>query len=682
MDVEEVKKIIKTLSWKKLKDFLEEHPLESMDDAVQLCTHVYQSDRMVRRRATDDGKQRDKFLNSLTAYLAECGYSDVANEINEARKEFSVIDAGYSAIFDLERRLPTAGWTSEKQVSSAMTLLSSTVKQIEQDIDRSIEKAKAVVPEQEILDPDGNRYNPNGVFHGLAIATGNIIMMEAYRSSWFTDADEILLPQLPTVDELDAYPIQGNFATASNWRQWKSADEKARFLGGKVRLIDGVPDWAKELEIPPAIHIKQALEFDANVGAEVYCVLASERFDERQRQSLVGLITQTNLVEKIAEKSAVGNLTLPAELLSFTEAHASETLYRALSVPLEEAELDDLTVAELLRGYALLHAIAEQFYRESSNLFPLLTQTELTERLTSNGLTDTAAHAFIRIATFKRSSRDLYDAPLIRCAGDTLMLFGWTMLHADLTKITLSSISALDKDIDDKGSSFEKRVIEIFEEQGFDAKNIKVKRGADKAIYDYDVVLSWDDYVFLFECKNRSLPGDNPIAIYYFNHSIESHVKQVQRLRKGLEEYPDILSEHYPSAVGKKQVFCVVHGLPYAQQPIDDIHFSDQSLIQRFFESPTLGVVVAPLKKNTGVPPKKLELARIWAGTRPTAEEFARYLADPPQIRIAASHYQNSNRAEYFSDTVIVKFNDLHRVGASVEEVAAAIKSSTAKVTS
>lgn len=50
MDIETVKKIIKTLSWKKLKDFLEEHPLESMDDAVQLCTHVYQSDRMVRRR--------------------------------------------------------------------------------------------------------------------------------------------------------------------------------------------------------------------------------------------------------------------------------------------------------------------------------------------------------------------------------------------------------------------------------------------------------------------------------------------------------------------------------------------------------------------------------------------------------------------------------------------------------
>jgi hypothetical protein len=386
-------------------------------------------------------------------------------------------------------------------------------------------------------------------------------------------------------------------------------------------------------------------------------------------------MTQTNLDEKVT-KNPMGVVHMPpAAYISFKEGHASEALYRALSIPLEDAKLGDLTVAELLRGYALLHTIADQFYREAATLFSRITQDDLTQRLIGCGVSASAAQAFLTTATFQRSSRDLYDAPLILCADGDFLLFGWTMLHMDLPKVVLSSMSRQEKGIDDKGSGFEKRIIELLATQGFDAKNIKVQRGPDRATYDYDVVFSWDDYVFLFECKNRSLPGDSPIAVYYFNHSIGSHVKQVQRLRKGLEEHSDILSERYPAAVGKKQVFCVVHGLPFARYPIDDICFSDESLIRRFFESPSLGIISAPLKKNAEMAPTKLELAKLWAGTKPTAKEFARYLADPPQIRIAAAHYQQSSCAEWLSETVIVKFNYLRRIGAGVEQIAEAIKS-------
>lgn len=86
--------------------------------------------------------------------------------------------------------------------------------------------------------------------------------------------------------------------------------------------------------------------------------------------------------------------------------------------------------------------------------------------------------------------------------------------------MVLSRMSRQEGDIDDKGSSFEERITKLLAAQGFDAKNIQVQRGADRATYDYDVVFSWDEYVFLFECKNRSLPGGSPIAMYYFDHSI------------------------------------------------------------------------------------------------------------------------------------------------------------------
>ena len=57
MDVETINEVVRTLSWAKLKDHLDAHPLTTVDEAVQLFTLVYHSDRMVRRRPTDDGKR-------------------------------------------------------------------------------------------------------------------------------------------------------------------------------------------------------------------------------------------------------------------------------------------------------------------------------------------------------------------------------------------------------------------------------------------------------------------------------------------------------------------------------------------------------------------------------------------------------------------------------------------------
>jgi hypothetical protein len=217
-------------------------------------------------------------------------------------------------------------------------------------------------------------------------------------------------------------------------------------------------------------------------------------------------------------------------------------------------------------------------------------------------------------------------------------------------------------------------MLQMFREQKFDAQNILISRGPNKDIFDYDVAFVWGDYAFFFECKNRSLPGDSPIAVHYFNHTIASHVKQVQRLRKGLEDYPDILVERLPQAVGKTPIFCVLNAMPYASPPRDGIYFSDEGLIRRFFESASIGISTVPLKKNSTVPPMRLEIARLWKGDTPTPEEFIQYLADPPQLKLAAANFRLGARAELLSRTVVTKIVDLQREPVAAEQIAALLK--------
>jgi hypothetical protein len=94
-------------------------------------------------------------------------------------------------------------------------------------------------------------------------------------------------------------------------------------------------------------------------------------------------------------------------------------------------------------------------------------------------------------------------------------------------------------------------------------------------------VLVWGGYVFLFECKNRSLSGFDPVQAYYFGLENRSNAGQVLRLTDALERYPDILTEQFgPEAAGKKIVPCVLNSMPFSLPGMQDgVYFTDWSVI-------------------------------------------------------------------------------------------------------
>lgn len=672
-ETEIVKTALKTLDWPLLLQHLD--PLElSDDDLKEVASLAQQCEQLIVRHPDQHQQRRSSFMSSLQLYFDQRGRSEAIEELSRLYKLISCINKGYETILDFEKNIPSYQLSATQRVSALFTVLDEAHREVLSDAERALASGQPITANMKIPDSSGNLYYPSSVYHGLSASGGNILMMEAFREGWFNSTSELVLPMLPEEVQPD-HPdlLKTNLVLAQTWRLWRDLDERARFLDASLtEYTEQMPDWVESAG-QMAKEIRLAFEFTPNTDMEVHEWLSVQRFDERNGQNFFQMITQTNLLTKAKPTSAPVALP-PTGLVSVEEGHAGVMLSQALSMRLDQARAGAVSVQECLRGYAVLQNLAKSSETASDTLFTKYSREQLLTEFTRCGLTITSAEEFLKIATFKRSSRDVYDQPLIRSFDDQFILFGLSMLRVDLTKTVLSNIANRKINLSKKGAPFEDSVLKTLTDNGFQAKKIKVKRGLDGAEYDYDVVFTWGDYAFFLECKNRGIPWGNAVATHYFYMELESHIRQVKRLMKGLTDYPDILQKEFPSAVGKKPIFCIVNALPFAMGATsEEIYLIDISMLGRFFESPTFGANRFILQGESATPVDRQEVTRIWSADKPTVEEFINYLADPPQLRIASTGLELRPKAVWLSDTVPVKVMELIKNELPPEEVKAVL---------
>lgn len=183
-----------------------------------------------------------------------------------------------------------------------------------------------------------------------------------------------------------------------------------------------------------------------------------------------------------------------------------------------------------------------------------------------------------------------------------------------------------------KGKAFEKKVVRLLKKKGLKAGSYKTSRAGEE--YDYDALLLWGDYLFLFECKNRSLPYDNPVRVRNFQREARKQVRQVQRLRAALDQWPEIIEEALGEPLGSRTVVPVVlNNLPYARSgDTEGVHFYDYPALSRFFSSRALTFQVAT--GATFEKRAKVNSAKLWQGASPQPEDLLAQLKDPVQLRV------------------------------------------------
>jgi hypothetical protein len=213
-------------------------------------------------------------------------------------------------------------------------------------------------------------------------------------------------------------------------------------------------------------------------------------------------------------------------------------------------------------------------------------------------------------------------------------------IHADPGVVTYSNLLSLGERFETKGKRFEEAVMKFFKENDFDPYSIHATRKGET--YEIDVIVPWDQYLFVFECKNRGLSNHHPIRSYYFRKERDGFIQQIKRQIKGLLAHPDMSIEAGGVDPGTKTIVpCILYGLPYAEAgPTDGVFIADWSSLSRFFKTRYLRSKRPHELFDRDRLLHRTALYSFWTGDKPTPDDLLRQLSDPIQIKIVRSRME------------------------------------------
>lgn len=628
------------LSWEQLSAHLSETAVIH-DEVEKLIGLVKRSESLVlKRKNPSQERKREQLLCNLANFLDTKHYQDQAELVRNLSAKLKEIDGVYQEILNLLTKTKAAALSPELRVSALLGRANREYMDLQTRMSQSMNVEGFLdLGKATLKDDNGNEFSPDAIHEALLSTFASTLGMEAHIHGWYDASGVLTLPALPPSNEEDQFAVGSIQYLAAAWQKWQFAERRHRYLNGSLTKDSSLSkDWLER----GFSCLWQS--FPADDDRELNNYLAMNRLVERLRQHWALVLSNPTYRRAVSGIDGVVEL-LPKGTISLNELHSATTLSQLLSgeITNDHAQYAGLTLAEWVRGYSALQCICEAALDtgEPDRLTIKFSRSDLESLLEQLGLSNGTAKAFIEHATFRKASRDLFDQPLIKMQDGSLILLALAGASSSIPNIILSTLGMLEVNLDSRGKRFERRIIEFLEKQGIEAKNIMCNR--DGETYDYDVAFVWGDYFFLLECKSRSLSTTDPIRGYYFSLGIRNVIKQVKRLANGLQRYPDILSTHFPEAIGKQVVHCVINSLPYAMfGEVDGIYFTDEGGLTRFFQQSEIGPRSIKPYKGLGSIDPATAVAFLWDGARPTPEDFLRQLKTPIQLVIARSHIKQS----------------------------------------
>lgn len=305
-----------------------------------------------------------------------------------------------------------------------------------------------------------------------------------------------------------------------------------------------------------------------------------------------------------------------------------DIFYRLYFINIENdnSHYNGLTIKEWFFSFLSLRE-ASAVYKFNS-----ISSEEIEKYFIKNGIHTSKHLHIINSLTYKKEKRaDLYDTPLIKISDGSYLIFPLSIKTSNLEKVLFSIFSKLEMQITDKGKIFEKEVIRSLKRIENEGKFFKTSeinfsvKGEEKPQYQYDAILEWDDYIFIIECKNRSIATTESISLNQFEKKIDDYITQVNRLECGLIKNTN---KHNINIKGKNIIKVVLNSLPFAlDYAIENTYLIDYSSFLRFFSSKQIC-----LEKISPQNHPKTPVYTLWTGSKPTVQDFIDYLNYPPQV--------------------------------------------------
>jgi hypothetical protein len=651
----------------------------------ELCGHVRRySDLICKYPHKDFERRRARFLDQLRAYAQEHLGTESAQEITNELALIALIEHGYRGILDVLGKCAISQQPAPVRISGSISRACSEYQELIRRLDNTFAETKEINPMSDIRlhDDDGNTFSADAFLEGLSESVAMTVIMEAYKNSWFS-GDTVILPDFPPVGDEERYQSGSTQALALCWRQWQRVEKRRRFLDGDLLLYAGDK---RPAGLPDPITALIAYH-PAQKGLserEVYDYLANTRLHDRLIQTFMEMDIETGVSWQGAGITGGAQLP-PAQLVSTDEAHADVSLSELLgySIAQDDERPGGLRLIEWVRGYTVFKEIAkartENKVASGDDHAILLGEAELIDILRTCGLKDDLAPLFIARTCLHRSSRDMFDCPLIRVKSSNYLLFAPAVIHLNIVMAVLSNLSNRGEELSRKGKAFERSIHEMFHKRGMEVFAFHVRR--DGQDFEYDAIVPWEGHLFLFEYKNRSLSGNDPVHAYYFDLEVASQTKQVRRLADSLAAHPDIIEQQMGAQYANMPIVpCVLHSLPYSRaNDLDGVYFTDASALRRFFEQPYFRIKV-PHRIANATLLHRTAVRKFWKGSAPTAEDFLEQLRNPFQLDLSMKHLDIHPVQFAVSETEIALTHELIRTEMTARSVCEAVGVNADKV--
>lgn len=422
-----VKQALETLSWPKLKAALDvvQFDVTVADELAGLV--LRSSGLLLKRPDLEKTGTRAKLFDEILHYATARGGDVCAEELRTAFQTMELVDWGYQGILEMLTGCDVSKLAPK--VRAAACIERTAIEYA--DVVRRTNKAVASLPE--FFDPNnpvlqgehGVTFTPDGATTMLVETLTMSLIMESYSNKWIAakDDDRIILPAWHGVDDKQRYMSGSTGMLAAFWRIWQRVEERRRYFGGTLKKY--VPPERPPWLGPDFPQDATVVAFEPQIDWEAVDFVANERLNSILFQNYMRLLTMTQAVDNEAGIDGKAGL-LPHAYVCVAEAHAGAALSDLLGFAVHEDQTRyaGLCLVEWLRGFAVLQCMAERAWAGAvgdwKSLVQYVNRDELSAVLERLGLSPQAALEFIRGATLRRSSRDLFDCPLIAVSPSTI----------------------------------------------------------------------------------------------------------------------------------------------------------------------------------------------------------------------------------------------------------------------
>lgn len=503
-------------------------------------------------------------------------------------------------------------------------------KKASKDLEEVVREEGIVRPSQTVVDQrTGESYDPDAASEMFVQAYGLALKLIAYKNKWWSDDEQLIAPELisPHKDVVaDSREIL-NLAVA--WRRLEDSSFRIMLFGGKIEIVEGeeVQEDARSAGISKAYHLKPKF-----TDFEVLDHIASRRAVERNTQHYYEAILELGAHKQVVSDIRYIENINDGKYLFEDEISSLIVLSNQFCEDFfgGKNEYLGLSVREWVRCYACLKYIGRNTDR---SLFGgKFTRRYLKDVLNKGGIDNEKAEKFIDYVTFNKKSTDLYDAPLVSFGDECFYLVHSVVKYVSLSAPLISLFSSLDVEFKNKGHLFEDEINRQLKDCGIKSKSLKFNRDGEE--YEYDAVFILDNFVFVCECKNRSLSGTRPIPSARFKKLMDSAANQVKRLVYGLKEYPDEFYKHFDRDLsGYEIVPMVINSQPFSHVGYyEGVYITDRSALIRFFQKRSIDYKVYSLNDKEVI--DKPGIHDFWKGEQPTSDDLFVHLRMPIQIEV------------------------------------------------